>query len=97
MARKRTAHSAAFKAKVALTALRGDKTLAQIAGQFSIHPQQVTTWRQRLLDGAPDLFEDRRRKAAAGATSCETELYEQIGRLKMELEWVKKKSTELGG
>ena len=96
MAGKRVVRSGSFKAKVALAALRSDKTLSQVAGQFGVHPQQVTLWKQRLLEGAADLFEDRRRKKGSDVSASEAELFEQIGRLRMELEWLKKKSAELG-
>ena len=79
----------AFKARVALAALRGDKTLGELAGQFGVHATQISTWKQRLLEGAPDLFADRRRKRQAEENNQE-ELFEQIGRLKMEVEWLKK-------
>jgi len=85
----------AFKARVALAALRGDKTLGELAGQFGVHATQISTWKQRLLEGAPDLFEDRRRKRQAEENNQE-ELFEQIGRLKMEVEWLKKKSAQFG-
>jgi transposase len=85
----------AFKARVALAALKGDKTLGELASQFGVHATQISTWKQRLLEGAPDLFEDRRRKQRTEASNQE-ELFEQIGRLKMEVEWLKKKSGQLG-
>ena len=86
---------AAFKARIALAALKGDKTLAELASQFGVHATQISTWKQRLLEGAPNLFEDRRRKQRAEENNQE-ELFEQIGRLKMEVEWLKKKSAQLG-
>jgi transposase len=85
----------AFKARVALAAFRGDKTLGELASQFGVHATQISTWKQRLLEGAPDLFEDRRRRPRAEENHQE-ELFEQIGRLKMEVEWLKKKSAQLG-
>jgi transposase-like protein len=96
MAGKRAIHSSSKKAKVALAALRGDKTLSQVAGQYGVHPTQVTSWKQRLLDGAASLFEDGRRRKESSTGASEQELYAEIGRLKMELDWLKKKSTELG-
>lgn len=94
MTRKRRVFGAAFKAKVALAAVRGDKTTAQLASQFAVHTGQVTAWKKHLLEGAPGLFEDGRGRRDQAATN-EHELFEQIGRLKMEVEWLKKKSAEL--
>ena len=94
MTRKRRVFGAAFKAKVALAAVRGDKTTAQLASELSVHTSQVTAWKKQLLELAPGLFEDARgRRDEQNAN--EQELYEQIGRLKMEVEWLKKKSAEL--
>jgi transposase len=95
MARKRRSFSGAFKAKVALAACRGDKTTAQLAAECEVHVGQITAWKKQLLEGAPELFEDGRGKRAAEDTANDQELYEQIGRLKMEVEWLKKKAAEL--
>ena len=94
MARKRRNFGAAYKAKVALSACRGEKTTAQLAAEFGIHASQITAWKKQLLEGAVGLFEDGRTKRAEEAAD-EEELYEQIGRLKMEVEWLKKKAAEL--
>ena len=94
MARKRRNFSAAFKAKVALAAARGDRTTAELAAKFAVHASQVTAWKKQLLAGVPELFADGRSRPAE-ASADEQELYEQIGRLKMEVEWLKKKSTQL--
>ena len=96
MTRKRRVFGPAFKAKVALAAVRGDKTTAQLAVEFSVHTSQVTAWKKQLLEQAAELFEDGRRKDQPQSTAKEDELYEQIGRLKMEVEWLKKKSAQLG-
>jgi transposase-like protein len=95
MSRKRRVFGASFKAKVALAAARGDKTTAQLASEFSVHTSQVTSWKKQLLEQAVGLFEDGRGRRDESAAD-EQELYEQIGRLKMEVEWLKKKSAELG-
>ena len=94
MTRKRRVFGAAFKAKVALAAVRGDKTTAQLASEFEVHTSQVTAWKKYLLERAAGLFEDGRQRRDEQAAD-EQELYEQIGRLKMEVEWLKKKSAEL--
>ena len=96
VARKRRNFGASFKAKVALAACRGDKTTAQLASEYEVHAGQVTAWKKQLLSGAAELFEDRRGKRPDESSADEQELYEQIGRLKMEVEWLKKKSAQLG-
>ena len=90
MPRKRRVFGSAFKAKVALAAVRGDKTTAQLASEFKVHANQVATWKRQLLEQAAGLFEDGRQRRDDAQTN-EEELYEQIGRLKMEVEWLKKK------
>lgn len=94
MTRKRRNFSAAFKAKVALAAARGDRTTAELASKFAVHTSQVTAWKKQLLTGVPELFADGRSRQA-DTSADEQELYEQIGRLKMEVEWLKKKSAQL--
>jgi putative transposase len=94
MTRKRRSFSASFKAKVALAAARGDRSTAELASKFGIHTSQVTAWKKLLLSGAPELFADGRSRQAESSAD-EQELYEQIGRLKMEVEWLKKKSAQL--
>jgi len=94
MAKKRRVLGPKFKAKVALAAVRGDKTMSQLASEFRIHGNQVSAWRTTLLNGAAELFEDGRKSPARDEVAAE-ELYEQIGRLKMELEWLKKKAGGL--
>ena len=90
---KRKQHTAAFKAQVALAALKGDRTINEVAAQFGVHPTLVHDWKKRLLAGAAGIFEGGARAATAPADGQQAELFEQIGRLKMELEWVKKKAA----
>ncbi len=94
MTRKRRNFSAAYKAKVALATARGDRTTAELASKFGVHSSQITAWKKQLLEGVPELFADRRRRQDESSVD-EEELYEQIGRLKMEVEWLKKKSVQL--
>ena len=94
MAKKRSRPSAAFKAKVALAAVKEVKTVSELSSQFGVHSTQIHHWKRQLLGRAEELFE---RPGRGGQTAQEQEaliadLYEQIGRLKMELEWLKKKS-----
>jgi len=95
MSRKRRVFGASFKAKVALSACRGEKTTAQLASEYGVHASQVTAWKKQLLEGAAGLFEDGRSKQATEDAANDEELYEQIGRLKMEVEWLKKKAAQL--
>jgi transposase len=92
---KRRVFGGPFRAKVALAAVKGDKTLSQLADQFEVHANQVSAWRKELVERAAELFEDRRRRQRDDESASQEELYQQIGRLKMEVEWLKKKSAEL--
>ena len=91
MAGKRQSHSAAFKAQVALAALKGDRTVNELAAQYSVHPTLIHGWKKQLLAGAEALFANGTRTVTADTEAEKAELFEQIGRLKMELEWLKKK------
>ena len=90
---RKAKHSAEFRAKVALAAVKEVHTIGELSSQFGVHSQQIHKWKRRLVDGAEELFtrpgEERRRDEGDIA-----ELYEQIGRLKMELEWLKKKAAQ---
>jgi transposase-like protein len=96
MARKRKSHTAAFKAQVALAALKGDKTVNELASHHSVHPTLIHAWKKQLLASAEDLFGQGSKADATDHEALAAQLYEQIGRLKMELDWVKKKSAGLG-
>jgi transposase len=96
MGRKRKAHAAAFKAQVALAALKGDKTVNELASQHAVHPTLIHAWKKQLLAGAEDLFSNGSKAAAEDHEAVQAQLYEQIGRLKMELDWLKKKAASLG-
>lgn len=91
MATKRRRFTAKFKAQVALEAVRGAKTVAELAAEYQVHPNQVTTWKKQLVGQAVELFS--RGKAGAGKSEEEitAPLYEEIGRLKMDLKWLEKK------
>jgi len=93
MPRKRRSFTASFKAKVALEALKNQKTISEIAQKHKLHPTQINLWKKQLLEGADEIFEDgRAKKSAPPEDQPRTEdLYEQIGRLKVQLEWIKKK------
>jgi len=91
----RKTYDAAFKAKVAFEAAKGEKTIAQIAGEYGVHPNQIRQWRNHLMEQLPELFSSRRPQQERAREEIEADLYQQIGQLKMELEWLKKKSQKL--
>lgn len=90
MAMTRKQYSSKFKARVAVEAIRGEKTLSQVGSQFKVHPIQIAKWRKTALDQLPELFVDGRTRKASGEADSDA-LYEEIGRLKVELDWLKKK------
>lgn len=96
MARKRRSFTPSFKAKIALEALKEVKTISEIAQKHQLHPTQINLWKKQLLDGAENVFVDGRAKPPVSASDEPeaAELYEQIGRLKVQLEWLKKKVAE---
>jgi putative transposase len=93
MAKRRKQHDAGFKARVALEAIRERETISQLARRHSIHPTQIHQWKRKLVDEAAEVF-SREGGIKAAETFESTELYEQIGRLKMELDWLKKKASQ---
>lgn len=96
MTGKRKRHSAAFKAKVALEAAKPTKTVAELAKTFQVHPVQISQWKKQLLDGVESLFRDGRRREREEGQALQAELYERIGRLNMEVEWLKKSVARCG-
>lgn len=99
MARKRRNFNAPFKAKVALEAIKGHRTIGELAAKHKLHATQINLWKKQLLEGAEGVFENGGGKPSKQGASDEAqtvELYEQIGRLKMQLEWLKKKMAHDG-
>lgn len=94
MTQKRRRHTDAFKFKVALEAAKGQKTINEIASEYNVHPNQVSEWKKRLLEEGVSVFRSRTVRPEREQAEREAELYEQIGRLKMELEWLKKKAAQ---
>lgn len=91
MGKKRRRHSAQFKARVALEALKGMKTANELATEFEIHPAQISQWKKELLDGAGQLFSSRKAKQDQHHEEEKARLFEEIGRLTIERDWLKKK------
>lgn len=92
MSRKKRIHSAGFKAKVALAAIKEMHAISELVNRFEVHSSQIHQWKRHALDGLESLFADPRKNRGPRQEESEVnELYEQIGRLKMELEWLKKK------
>jgi transposase-like protein len=89
--------TAQFKAKVALEAVKGSRSVNELAGLYQVHPAQIAAWKKRLVEVAPEMLADGRRKASSVEGEALTaQLYQQIGQLKVELDFLKKKSGLLG-
>jgi len=95
MVTMRKTHDAAFKAKVALEAVKGEKTITKIASGYSVHPNQICQWRAQLLERLPEMFSQRKSQNEKSQDELVAELFRQIGQLKVELDWLKKKSQQL--
>lgn len=96
MAKKNAPHSEQFKVKVVLEALKGLKTQQQLAAEFGIHPVQLTQWKTQFLDGVASVFSKGHTKKDSDEQAEKAQLYEKIGRLEMENDWLKKNwSAEL--
>ena len=91
----RKSYPAAVKAKIAILALKEEIPLTQLAAQHEVHPTQIRQWKQTLIDALPDVFGDRRARKESNEQEEKARLYEQIGRLQMELDLLKKKSQQL--
>ncbi len=90
---QRNNYSSEFKTKVALAALKGDKTINEIASLYGVHPNQVMSWKKRAVEAIPDAFSGKRVRAEKDDEELKSQLYQQIGQLKVELDWLKKKAA----
>ncbi len=95
MKTQRNSYSPEFKAKLALEVIKGDRTLNEIASEAQVHPNMLMSWKRQLLDCLPALFADKRIKQNREQEALSDQLYQQIGQLKVELDWLKKKSGRL--
>lgn len=96
MKQQRKTYSSDLKVRIALEAIKGQKTINEIAGHYGVHPNQVTQWKKQALEGLPELFSQRRARVAEDDEALKAQLYQQIGQLKVELDWLKKKVGLLG-
>ena len=92
MARQRKQYTGAFKAKIALEAIKGQRTVQELAAGYGIHPNQITNWKKQLIAEACDIFSGGRQRRDAEQDLEKAELYQQIGKLQVELDWLQKKS-----
>ena len=96
MGKIRKSYSSAFKAKVALESIKKEKTISQLSSEYGVHANQINQWMKRLLEELPEIFSKKRQKQEKDTEDLQDELYRQIGQLKVELDWLKKKSKQLG-
>lgn len=89
---QRKQHSAEFKVKVAIEAIKGQKTINELSTEHGLHATQITLWKKQALEALPEVFSTRRKKVEKSQDELTSELYQQIGRLKVELDWLKKKA-----
>jgi transposase-like protein len=92
---QRKRYSADLKAKIALEAIKAQKTANEIAAEYGVHPTQITQWKKQALDGLPDLFSTRASRQAKSEEALIASLYQQIGQLKVQVDWLEKKSKSV--
>jgi transposase-like protein len=92
---KRKSYSSDFKAKVAIEALKGHKTINELASEFEVHPGQINTWKKQLLEGASETFSRSKKKREQANEDEKDRLYRHVGKLQVELDWLKKKTGHL--
>lgn len=90
--RQRRSFSAEMKSRIALEAIKGQKTIQEIASHYGVHPNQVTNWKRQAVEGMASVFADRRSKPDTSEETVKGQLYQQIGEMKVELDWLKKRS-----
>lgn len=95
MKRERKRYDGTLKAKVAVEAIKGQRTVNEIASAYGIHPYQVTQWKRQALEQLPEIFSNGRARSQVADEELRDRLYQEIGQLKVELDWLKKKSSLL--
>ena len=95
MTKPRKQYSNDLKARVALEAIKGYKTANELAAEYGVHPTQIAQWKKQALDGLPELFSTRRSEQAKSEEDLIASLYQQIGQLKVQVDWLEKKSRVL--
>lgn len=96
MKKIRKSHSEAFKAKVALEAAKGERTMAELSREYGVHPMQISKWKRLLLERLPEIFSRNGSGREPDQEALVSRLYQQIGELQVQLDWLKKKSSFLG-
>ncbi len=96
MPKQRKSYSAEFKARVAIAAIKGQETINEIASRYDVHPNLVSLWKKQAQEELPGVFADRRARDARDEEELRNRLYQQIGQLKVELDWMKKKVGHSG-
>ena len=89
---KATESQCSVQGESGLAAVRGDQTMAELASKYQVHPTQITQWKKQLLEALPEVFSHRRQRDQQAQDELTAQLYQQIGQLKVELDWLKKKS-----
>ena len=88
----RKSYTSDFKARVAFEAAKGEKSVSELASKYEVHPNQIRSWKKELLQKLPEIFSDKRRRREDDHETLKAKLYQEIGQLKVELDWLKKKS-----
>jgi transposase-like protein len=92
----RKTYSGEWKAKIAVEAIKGQSTINEISSDYKVHPSQIMKWKKQALEQMPEIFSDKREKKLQSDEELKSKLYEQIGKLQVELDWVKKKAGLIG-
>jgi transposase len=93
----RKKHTAKKKLQVATAAIAGDKTASELASKYKVHPTQFSQWKKQLLESVPTVFKGSKKSQSGPSDALVSQLYEEIGKLKFELDWLKKKASRFGG